>query len=109
MHLIRRASISVMNELPTKIHVLTFRRLLTELKEHRPDICIRHRLLGQMWANNFHRVTEITEQGVILNDETLNTLVRISDLSHVMQFELDKSFQTFQPYHHYEVVITGEW
>jgi hypothetical protein len=109
MHLLRRASNTVMNELPTKIHVLTFRRLLTELKEHRPDICIRHRLLGQMWAKNFLRVAEITEQGVILKDETLNRFVKVSDLSHVMQFELDKPFQSFQPYLHYEVVVTGEW
>lgn len=47
--------------------------------------------------------------GVILNDETLNTLVKVSYLSQVMQFELDKPFQSFQHYLHYDVVVTGEW
>lgn len=98
-----------MREPVKKVAVLTLRRLLVELKEHRPDICIRYRLIGQMWAKNFLRVIQVTESGVLLNDETSNKVYTISDLSHIMQFELDKSFQLYQPHFHYEVVITGEW
>ena len=94
---------------PKKIAVLALKRLLVELKEHRPDICIRYRLLGQMWVNNFLRVVEITERGVILHDETNNTFIRIPEISAIMQFEIDRTFQSFQPHVHYDVVISGEW
>jgi hypothetical protein len=98
-----------MKEAPKKVGVLALRRLIVELMEHRPDICIRYRLIGRMWAENFLRVIRLTDQGVLLNDETSNKAVTISDLSHIMQFEIDKPFQLYQPYFHYEVVITGEW
>lgn len=98
-----------MNEVQKKVAVLALKRLLVELKDHRPDICVRYRLLGQMWAKNFLRVVQVTELGVVLNDEATNRLVNIPDLSHIMQFELDKAFQSFQPYIHYDVVTTGEW
>ena len=92
-----------------KVAVLELRRLLVELKEHRPDICIRYRLIGQMWAKHFLRVIRVTDEGVILNDETSNKLISISELHQIIQFELDKPFQTYQPYFHYEVVMTAEW
>jgi len=98
-----------MKEVQKKVAVLALRRLLVELKEHRPDICIRYRLIGQMWAKNFLRVIRVTDHGVLLNDETLNKLITVTDLAHVMQFEVDKPFQTYQPYFHYDVVTVGEW
>lgn len=94
---------------PRKVAVLALRRLLVELKEHRPDICIRYRLMGQMWAQNFMRVIEVPERGVLLYDEHANKHISIADLSKIMQFELDKSFQTYQPHNHYDVVLIGEW
>lgn len=93
---------------PKEIGVLVLRRLLFELKEHRPDICFRYRLIGQMWAHNFLRVIQVTEKGVLLNDETSGKFVTIPNLSQVIQFELDKPFQLFQPYFHYDVVISPD-
>jgi len=92
-----------------KVAVIEFRRLLVELKEHRPDICIRYRLIGQMWAQYFMRVVYVTENGVLLNNETSNKLITIPELPQIMQFELDKPFQLYHPYFHYEVVPTAEW
>jgi hypothetical protein len=86
----------------TLISALELRRLIVDLKEKRPDICIRFRLLGEMWNVNFMQVMKISEQGILFYDEA-NNLVSISDLNFVMQFEIDKPFQTFQPYYHYEV------
>jgi hypothetical protein len=86
----------------TLISVLELRRLMIDLSENRPDICIRFRLLGELWNVHFMRVMRITEKGAVLFDET-NALVSISDLNFVMQFEIDKPFQGFQPYYHYEV------
>jgi hypothetical protein len=97
-----------MNEPKKAVGLLELRRLLFELNEHRPDICLRYRLIGQMWTPNFMRVIHPTEKGVILNDETSNKLNTISDISRLMQFELDKPFQNYQPYFHYDVVPSAD-
>lgn len=87
------------NEVP----VLELKRLLHSLKDSRPDICVRFRLMGEMWQSNHMRIIDIDERGVALNDEAANKLVFIRDLSHVMQFELDRAFQQYQPHYHYSV------
>lgn len=87
----------------TQISVLELRRLIVDLSEKRPDICIRFRLLGELWAVHFMRVMKLTEKGGLFYDEN-NNLVSVSDLNFVMQFEIDKPFQGFQPYFHYEVI-----
>lgn len=86
----------------TLISVLELRRLMVDLTEKRPDICIRFRLLGELWAVHFLRVMRLSEKGVVLFDENAG-LVSVSDLNFIMQFEIDKPFQGFQPYYHYEV------
>ena len=91
------------------VAVLELRRLLFDLKEHRPDICIRYRVIGQMWATHFLRVIHLTNKGAFLNDEAHGELITIPDISRLMQFELDKPFQNYQPYFHYDVVPSPEW
>lgn len=86
----------------TLIPVSELRRLIADLAEKRPDICIRFRLLGELWIVHFLRVMKATEKGGLFFDEN-NHLVSVADLSFVMQFELDKPFQGFQPFYHYEV------
>lgn len=86
----------------TLISALELKRLMVDLKEKRPDICIRFRVLGEMWNSNFMRVGHVNDKGVLLFDEG-NNLVSLSDLNFVMQFEIEKPFQSFQPYYHYEV------
>ena len=56
-----------------------------------------------MWEVNAMRVIHVTEKGAIFNDETRNKLLNLSDLSSVMQFEIDAPFQGFQPHYHYNV------
>jgi hypothetical protein len=85
------------------ISVLELKRLLVDLKEKRSDICVRYRLLGEMWVVNSMRVINVTENGVMLNDERKNQLINLPDLSLIMQFELDAPFQGFQPHFHYNV------
>ena len=86
----------------TLISVLELRRLMVDLIEKRPDICIRFRLLGELWHVRFMQVVRVTDKGVLLFDDTIG-MVSISDLNFVMQFEIEKPFQAFQPYFHYEV------
>ncbi len=85
------------------ISVLELKRLLTDMREKRPDICLRYRLLGEMWVVNYMRVVLVTEKGAMLNDERNNKLINLPDLSVIMQFEIDAPFQGFQPHFHYDV------
>lgn len=62
-----------------------------------------------MWARNFTRVIDVSEHGALLLDEHSDKRISIPDLSKIMQFELDKSFQTYQPHNHYDVVLIGDW
>lgn len=86
-----------------KISVLKLRGLLFELKDLRPDICIRFRLIGVMWQTNHLRIFKITEKGLALHDENANKLIILNDLQNVIQFEIDHSFQQYQPHFHYSV------
>ena len=85
------------------VSVLELKRLLIELSDKRPDICIRFRLLGEMWFPHFMRIIIVTEGGVLLNNEVSNKLVRVYDLGNVMQFEIDRTFQNFKPHNHYSI------
>jgi hypothetical protein len=85
------------------VTILELRRLLVELRDKRPDICVRFRLLGEMWFPHFTRIVLVTETGAILNNEVTNKLIRVADLSNVMQFEIDHTFQNYKPYYHYDM------
>ena len=92
-----------------EITALELRRLLVKIKNKRPDMCVRFRLLGKMWFLHFMKIILITETGVILNDEISNKMFLIQDLSTVMQFEIDHRFQNYQPHFHYKVNILRNW
>lgn len=90
---------SAKNQIP----ILEFKRLLHELRDLRPDIGIRIRLMGEMWQTNYHRILQVTEKGVALHEEETKRLVIVVDLGQVMQFEIDQSFQDYEPHFHYSV------
>lgn len=85
------------------ISVLELRRLLYTIIDNRLDTCFRYRLLGEMWQPNFLRVVEVSEKGVLLNDEIANTFKCLPDLSQIMQFEIDVAVHNFLPHNHYDV------
>jgi hypothetical protein len=80
------------------------RQLLIDLKEHGHNTCLRVRLLGEMWRENFVRVTSVTEDRVLLNDESKNKLVSIP-INSIMQIELDHKFKELQPHNHYTIEL----
>jgi hypothetical protein len=86
-----------------KVSALELRRLLYELRDLRPAILIRFRLVGQMWLVNHLRITKLTEKGVILKSDNENSFVTIIDLNDVIQFELDSPFRNYQPHNHYTI------
>lgn len=84
-----------------QIQELELRRLLHELKDKRPDICIRFRLLGEMWQPSFAKVAKITAEGVVLFDEQTDKATEVRDLREIVQFELDGRYHNYHPHHHY--------
>lgn len=85
------------------IPVLELRRLLYQLNDLRPDILVRFRLIGEMWQPSFLQIVKLSEHGVILRSVADNKLHAIKDLNYVMQFEIDSSFQVYQPHYHYPI------
>jgi hypothetical protein len=64
---------------------------------------VRYRLMGEMWQPNFMRVLQVTDDGVVLVDESKNRFILLSDLNMIMQFELDSCQNNFDPYNHYDI------
>lgn len=86
-----------------QVQILELRRLLYELKDQRPDICVRFRLLGEMWQPSFARVFRLTEEGVFLLNDSNKQLIEVKDLREVIQFELDARYQNYHPHNHYSM------
>jgi hypothetical protein len=91
------------------ISVVEFKRLLVELKEKKPGVLVRFRLLGELWARNFMSIAGVSERGVIFKDEVVNNFIILSNLTDVIQFEIDEPFQSYRPYNHYDVKPSPEF
>jgi hypothetical protein len=89
----------------TAISISDLKRLLYELRDTQPYTCIRVRPLGDLWKQNFMMIFNISDAGVILYDEILKRLIKISDLSTIIQFELDNNFQEYRAHFHYDVYL----
>ncbi len=87
------------------ISILELKRLLFTIQDHNMPIFLRYRLIGEMWQSNFMKVSEVTENGAILIDESGNKLIVITDLSHIIQFELDGRIHAFEPNYHYDLSL----
>jgi hypothetical protein len=87
------------------ISISELKRLLYELHDKQSYTYVRFRLLGEMWQKNFLRIFNINDDAVIFSDEISGRLLKISDLTSIMQFELDHNFQQFIAYFHYDVSL----
>jgi hypothetical protein len=90
----------------TEIHVLELRMLLFDLKKNGKGVCIRFRMLGEMWQNHYSKVLNITETGAAFIEEPTNKLIFVQELNNVMQFEIDKPFQNYKPHFHYSITFS---
>ena len=85
------------------LNIAQLKSLLATIADNKLNICVRFRMVGEMWQPNFMRVLKLTEEGVLLNDPIKNKLITVRDLRQVIQVELDSQFQYYQPHFHYEV------
>jgi len=91
------------------ISVVELKRLLTDLKEKKPGVCLRFRLLGELWAKSFMTIASLSDKGVVLKDDSTNSFVAVSNLVDIIQFEIDEPFQGYKPYNHYDVYPSAEF
>jgi hypothetical protein len=89
-----------------KVTTSELRFLLRQLREKSPDTCMRFRLIGQMWNESFMNIRIVTDKGVVFQNcqDGSNQVTSISDLTNIVQFELENSFENYQPHFHYSVV-----
>src|SRR5687768_9410711 len=93
----------VMERGPGTISTIELRQLLTLILDNpQANLCIRIRLMGQMWRPNFMRVMMLTDNGVMLNDEIEGRVYSITNLNDIAQFELDGKLQGYEPHCHYQ-------
>jgi hypothetical protein len=85
------------------ITVSDLRALLRDMIDKRPDISIRYRLIGEMWAVSFMRTISVRGNAVLFLNERTNKFISIHDITNIMQIELDQPFLGYQPHFHYEV------
>jgi hypothetical protein len=86
------------------LSTLQLRQLLIDIKENAPNVCVRFRLIGEMWQEQMMRVVVVSDERVLLLNETENKLVSIT-IQHVMQFEVDNKFKILEPYNHYDIIV----
>ena len=85
--------------------ILELKRLLFELKDKRPDICIRYRLIGEMWQENFTKIFSVVDNRLFVEDSRRGLIIHVQNIASIIQFEIDHSFQNFQAHNHYDIVL----
>ena len=91
------------------ISVVELKGLLHSIADARPDICVRMRVLGEMWDQNFLAIESITDRGVLLKDTLTGKSILFRNLNDVIQFELETSFQSYDAFFHYWVSEVPEF
>ena len=74
------------------LNIAQLKSLLATIADNKLNICVRFRMVGEMWQPNFMRVLKLTDEGVLLNDPIKNKLITVRDLRQVIQVELDSQF-----------------
>jgi hypothetical protein len=87
----------------TTYSITHLKQVLVDIKEHGPNVCVRFRLLGELWQTGFVRIVNVIDNRVLINDDARNKLLSM-DLSLVMQFEIDHRFKGIEPHNHYDVI-----
>jgi hypothetical protein len=82
----------------------TLRQALIDIMEHGPNVCVRFRLIGQLWQPGFVRVVAVNDNHILVNDEFKNQLIHIN-LDMIVQFEVDHKFKRLEPHNHYDIIL----
>ena len=92
-----------MSEGNTAISVSQLKKFLYELNYS--QVHIRVRLMGQLWQQNFMHIVSFSDDGVLLLNAVTGIIFSITQISNIIQFEIDQTFKNYQPHFHYDVVM----
>jgi hypothetical protein len=79
------------------------RGLLADILINGPGTCVRFRLFGERWQEQFMRILNVTSREITLRNEATGQIEVVSNIGNVLQFEIDTKFRNYQPHFHYEV------
>jgi hypothetical protein len=91
-----------------KVSQIEFKRLLCDIRDRRPDVRVRVRLIGKMWSEHFCSVDFINENQVVLFSQPDGLYQYINNIGDIINFELECSFFGFRAFYHYEVLAAGQ-
>jgi hypothetical protein len=86
-----------------QVSIPELHQLLRSIIDMRPNVCIRFRLIGELWQTNFLTIIRLEENAAVFYDPRNDRNVLISDLKLFIQFELDSHFQQYEPHFHYTI------
>jgi hypothetical protein len=97
-----------MDVVEKRISITELRRLIYDLHDKQSYTGIRFRFLGEMWQRHFLRIFSVSEDQAIFFDEVAKRLLKLTDFSTIMQFEVDHNFQQYLAHFHYNVGLDQE-
>jgi hypothetical protein len=77
------------------ISLLELKLLVKSIVNKHADIRIKCLLEGGTWQEHFFIVLMVTEQGIVLSDETNSKIKSIRFLDAIRQFVIDKPFDSY--------------
>jgi hypothetical protein len=82
---------------------LELKFLMDSILLQKANIRIKCLLDGKTWSDRYLAVLMVTEKGVVLKDESRDKIFSIPFIQQVMQFVLDKPFDSYDPDQAYAV------
>lgn len=87
------------------VSVTDFRNLLLSIILDHDAVCIRFRTIGDLWYPNFVRILSLRDhRAALFHDDARKETITLSDLSRVIQFELNRHLHSFEPHFQYEIL-----
>jgi hypothetical protein len=77
------------------ISLLELKLLVQSIINKHADIRIKCLLEGDTWHEHFFNVLMVTEQGIVLADETNSKIKSIRFMDAISQFVIDKPFDSY--------------
>jgi hypothetical protein len=85
---------------------LELKQLLILLSTKR-NIRLRFKQTGGKWMKNYMKVDAVKDKSVLLYDDSDGRYYLLK-INNIMQFDIDATFQTYQPGLHYTVTPSAE-
>jgi hypothetical protein len=82
---------------------LELRFLMDSIVSQKANVKIKCLFEGRSWSGPFLSVLMVTEKGAVLKDESSDKILSIPFIDHVMQFVLDRPFDSYNSERTYAV------